>query len=284
MTGRSRTEGPRRDVTSNRHRSQDVTNEGVVEPSIVGACGPVRLADCRASSQDKTLTGRHQIQTCPKPLPRPGAIRREVPGYSTSGRRRLSLPRGFIWVTRRPPPCTPALRERGVPFAPSPCMLFRLHASTARGRHFFERSLDPSRSLRISLFAEHAGKLTQLSDVQACIQADPDDAIAIATPRLERAASMPTVASARLCQSRLSRSKISPNRCVFRNRSMAGAKSNCPAPLTGAPTSFVWLGRAGSEQGVACRYRVTLARVAANHQVSRQRDTGTPDRRPPVER
>jgi len=56
---------------------------------------------------------------------------------------------------------------------------------------------------------------------------------------------------------------------------MAGAKSNNGA-LDGRTHELCLVGRAGGEQGVACRYRVTLARVAANHQVSRQRDTGRP--------
>ncbi|GBH20024.1 hypothetical protein KPSA3_06046 [Pseudomonas syringae pv. actinidiae] len=48
------------------------------------------------------------------------------------------------------------------------------------------------------------------------------------------AASAPTVASSRLCQSRLSRSKMSPNRWDCRNWLITGANSNT-GPLTGAP-------------------------------------------------
>ena len=52
------------------------------------------------------------------------------------------------------------------------------------------------------------------------------------------AASAATVASSRVRQSRLSRPKMSPNKCAVRYSSIAGANAK-RAPLTGAPQSFV---------------------------------------------
>ena len=50
---------------------------------------------------------------------------------------------------------------------------------------------------------------------------------------------MAMVASSLVCQSTLSRAKISPNKWAFKNSSMAGANSYS-LPETGAPISLVW--------------------------------------------
>ena len=72
--------------------------------------------------------------------------------------------------------------------------------------------------------------------------------------------SIPTVASSRLCQSRLSRAKMSPNRCVFRYSSMAGANSN-RGPVDGATDQPSLVGGAGGKQLVTLGNRT--ARCAA---------------------
>jgi len=55
-----------------------------------------------------------------------------------------------------------------------------------------------------------------------------------------RVAKAEMVAISRLCTSRLSRPRMSPNRCAFRKASMAGQNATY-RPVAGPPTSRVWI-------------------------------------------
>jgi hypothetical protein len=87
-----------------------------------------------------------------------------------------------------------------------------------------ERGPCPCGGIDITGLREHLGDFASWAAVRPTIHAEAEMRLQL---RFDAgiAANAPTVASSRLCQSRLSRAKMSPNRWRFRKSSMVGANS-----------------------------------------------------------